>query len=124
MTEPQDCKSLDEVRSAIDQLDLSLITTISRRQEYVHAAARFKNNVEQVHASERQRTMLAARRQWAELEGVSPDLIEALFRTMVQHFIKAEMAVLAENMRTEGEGPSPSTSAAAAAAGPSQGSNS
>ena len=124
MIEPQDCKSLDEVRSAIDQLDLSLITTISRRQEYVHAAASFKNNKEQVHASERQRTMLAARRHWAETEGVAPDLVEALFRTMVEHFIQAEMAVLSQNRGSEGKGQPPATSAAAAAADPSQGSDS
>lgn len=40
--------------------------------------------------------MVAARRQWAESEGVDPDLIEALFRTMVDHFIRAELEVFAE----------------------------
>ena len=93
MKEPQDCETLDEIRLQIDRLDRSLITTIGRRQEYVHAAARFKRSQEQVHAHERQRSMVAARRLWAENEGVDPDLIEALFRTMVDHFIKAEMAV-------------------------------
>ena len=124
MTEPQDCNSLDEVRSAIDQLDLSLITTLSRRQEYVHAAASFKNNEEQVHANERQRTMLAARRLWAESKGVDPDLIEALFRTMVEHFIQAEMTVFSENRGSQGKGQTSTTSAAAAAADPAQGSDS
>ena len=110
MIEPQNCKSLDEVRSEIDRLDRSLITTISRRQEYVHAAARFKRSQEQVHASERQRSMLAARRQWADLEGVDPDLIETLFCTMVAHFIKAEMTVFSATKRRAPEGQPESTS--------------
>lgn len=96
MIEPQDCESLDEVRSQIDQLDRSLIDAINRRRKYVHAAARFKRSEDQVHALDRQRSMLAARRQWAESEGVDPDLIEALFRTIVDHFIRAEMEVFSE----------------------------
>lgn len=96
MIEPQDCESLDEVRSQIDQLDRSLIDAISRRQKYVHAAARFKHSEDQVHAYDRQRSMLASRRLWAESDGVDPDLIEALFRTMVDHFVRAEMALYSE----------------------------
>ena len=103
MKEPQDCKSLGEIRSQIDQLDRSLITTISRRQEYVHAAAHFKRSEDQVHAHDRQRSMLAERRHWAESEGVDPDLIEALFRTMVEHFIRAEMALFSDNRRKEAQ---------------------
>ncbi len=96
MIEPQDCESLDEVRSQIDQLDRSLIDAISRRQKYVHAAARFKHSEDQVHAYDRRRSMLASRRLWAESDGVDPDLIEALFRTMVDHFVRAEMALYSE----------------------------
>lgn len=115
MIEPRNCKSLDEVRSEIDRLDRSLITTIGRRQEYVHAAARFKRSQEQVHASECQRSMLAARRHWADLEGVDPDLIETLFRTMVAHFIKLEMTVFSEKKGRETGGQHQPTSTEAVA---------
>ncbi len=108
MPEPQDCKSLDEVRSEIDRLDFSLITTICRRQEFVYAASRFKSTEEEVHAQDRQREMLTARRQWAETEGVDPDLIEALFRTMVDHFIGAEMAMFSAGKSAETGAQSPS----------------
>lgn len=109
MIEPQDCKSISEVRAEIDELDRSLISIISRRQQYVHAAASFKQNEEQVHAHERQLSMLAARRHWAETAGIDPDLIEAIFRTMVEHFIKAEMTVFSENRWDEAVGKSPPT---------------
>ncbi|MCY3707346.1 MAG: chorismate mutase [Caldilineaceae bacterium] len=115
MPDPQNCKSLGEVRSEIDRLDRSLIAAISQRQEYVYAAAGFKRNEEQVHARERQRSMLAARRQWAEAEGVDPDLIESLFRKLVDHFIRAEMSVFsAKNSADQGDASSPTTTRAVA----------
>ena len=124
MKEPQDCESLDEVRAQIDRLDRSLISTIGRRQEYVHAAAQFKKSQEQVHAHERQRSMLAARRLWAENEGVDPDLIEALFRKMVDHFIKAEMAVFSALGNRETDSQTPSSLSDAVDAGRPEGADS
>ena len=44
---------------------------------------RFKRNETDVHAVDRQQAMLAARRLWAAEEGVDPDLIQALFRLLV-----------------------------------------
>ncbi|MDE0143133.1 MAG: chorismate mutase [Caldilineaceae bacterium] len=110
MPHPQDCNSLDEVRSEIDRLDKLLVATISQRQDYVHAAAGFKRNQEEVHARERQRSMLAARRQWAESEGVDPDLIESLFRKLVDHFIRVELSSLSERNSAELRDTSPQTS--------------
>lgn len=109
MTEPQDCQTIAEVRSEIDRLDRSLITTISQRQEYVHAAVRFKSNQEQVHAKERQRLMMAARRLWAETEGVDPDMVEKIFRTMVDHFVNAELAIVSEAEHSQAGGRSSAT---------------
>jgi isochorismate pyruvate lyase len=106
MIEPKDCETLAEVRTEIDRLDQSLINTISRRQKYVHAAARFKRSEKDVHAPERQRQMMAARRLWAETEGVDPDLIESLFRTMVDHFVSAELTILSERENQKADGKS------------------
>ena len=98
MKEPKDCQTLAEVRSEIDRLDQLLINTIGRRQEYVHAAAGFKRSDNEVHAHERQRQMMVARRLWAENKGVAPDLVESLFRTMVDHFVAAELAIVSERV--------------------------
>lgn len=110
MPDPQDCNSLDEVRSEIDRLDKLLVATISQRQDYVNAAAGFKRNQEEVHARERQLSMLAARRQWAEAEGVDPDLIESLFRKLVDHFIRVKLSSLSEKNSAELKDTSPQTS--------------
>lgn len=110
MPDPRDCKSLGEVRSEIDRLDKLLVAAIRQRQDYVNAAAGFKRNQEEVHACERQRSMLAARHQWAKAEGVDPDLIESLFRKLVDHFVRLELSSLSEKNSAELRDTSPQTS--------------
>ncbi len=91
MKSPHDCATLAEVRSEIDRLDRALVEAIGQRKEYVRAAVRFKRSESDVQAPDRQRKMLAARRLWAEEEGVDPDLVESLFRQIVAHFVALEL---------------------------------
>ena len=91
MKSPHDCATLAEVRSEIDRLDRALVEAIGQRKEYVHAAVRFKRSESDVQAPDRQRKMLAARRLWAEEEGIDPDLVESLFRQIVAHFVALEL---------------------------------
>lgn len=91
MRNPADCHSLSEVRQEIDRLDERIISLLGERARYVSAAARFKTSESAVAAPERQAAMLEVRRQWAQREGVSPDLVEDLYRRLVAHFIEREL---------------------------------
>jgi isochorismate pyruvate lyase len=91
MTPPEKCTSLDEVRAQIDRLDEEIVQLIGRRAHYVRAAARFKTSEAHVAAPDRQKAMLAVRREWAEREGVDPELIEDLYRRLVAWFVKHEL---------------------------------
>jgi isochorismate pyruvate lyase len=91
MASPKDCKSLHDVRLEIDRLDEAIIRLLGERAEYVHAAARFKTSEEHVTAPDRQRAMLGVRRAWARREGLSPDVIEDVYRRLVAYFIEREM---------------------------------
>lgn len=91
MKSPNECTTLAEVRSEIDRLDRAVVEAIGQRREYVRTASRFKRSENEVQAPDRQRKMLAARRSWAEGVGADPDLVEALFREIVAHFIAVEM---------------------------------
>lgn len=84
------CGSLDEVRAAIDRIDEEIISLMGRRADYVQAAARFKNQESEIAAPERFAAMLQARRAWAEREGLSPDVIENIYRELVRYFIDRE----------------------------------
>jgi len=89
---PEECANLEDVRLVIDTLDREVIALIGRRARYVGAAARFKTGESSVRAPERRKAMLGARRQWAEEEGLSPDVIEAVYDTLVTYFVDREMA--------------------------------
>ncbi len=91
MKSPENCDSIEDVREGIDALDREIISLIGRRAGYVEAAARFKTSESSVRAPERQKSMLEVRRQWAEEEGLEPDVIEGIYRTLVDYFIQREM---------------------------------
>lgn len=94
MKPPAECTTIEEVRSEIDRIDRAIIEALGRRRGYVHAVMQFKRTAEDVHAQERQRQMLAVRRQWAEEQGLSAELVESLFRSVVNHFVAEELALL------------------------------
>jgi isochorismate pyruvate lyase len=90
--EPEECRSIEDVRAEIDCIDRQVIALIGKRAEYVRAAVKFKTSEADVRASERFEAMLHRRRAWAAEVGISPDIVEKLYRDIVQHFIREEMA--------------------------------
>ena len=94
MKQQEECASIEDVRHGIDALDREVIALLGRRARYVEVAAQFKPGESSVRAPERQRTMLEARRRWADEEGLSPEVIEELYRTMISHFIVRELGHL------------------------------
>jgi isochorismate pyruvate lyase len=91
MASPKDCKTLHDVRREIDLLDEEIIRLLGRRAGYVHAAASFKTSEAHVAAPDRQAAMMQVRRAWAEREGLSPDVVEEVFRRLVAYFIEREL---------------------------------
>lgn len=89
---PQACRSIHDVRQEIDRLDRQLVALMGSRLSYVKAAAKFKRSEVDVRAPERFAAMLQARRRWAGEEGLEPAMVEALFRSMVNHFIEQELS--------------------------------
>ena len=91
MKPPEACEGIEDVREAIDGLDREILRLLGRRAGYVAAAARFKTDRSSVRAPERQKTLLARRRAWAEEENLDPDFVERLYRNIVSHFVGREM---------------------------------
>lgn len=85
------CESLEQVREYIDALDQALIEMIATRQFYVDQAVRFKRNAEDVQSPERVQQVINKVRQQAIDVGTNPDLVETLYREMIQHFIQREL---------------------------------
>ena len=85
------CQNMKEIRTAIDHLDHQLISLLGQRDEYVHAAAKFKTNAADVRASDRVKAMLAKRCTWAQNNSIDPGFIEELFLKVVNYFVQKEM---------------------------------
>ena len=87
---PADCTTIEEIRAEIDRLDHAVIALIGKRFQYVVAGAKFKTGTASVRAPEQFAAVLRQRRTWAAEAGLKPDVIEKLFRDLVNHFIFIE----------------------------------
>ncbi|MDA3909560.1 MAG: chorismate mutase [Sulfurimonas sp.] len=86
------CNSLQEVRTAIDKLDDSLVELISERSHLIRQAAAFKESVEEVKADDRiDFIMQKVRHKAIELD-VSPNMISDLFTIMINEMVETEIS--------------------------------
>ncbi len=84
------CDTLADVRSAIDQIDFMLVGLLAERGHYVREAARFKRNAAEVAAPERVQQVIEQALQHARQMGAAPEVVEAVYRSMVASFIDLE----------------------------------
>ncbi|WP_296282036.1 chorismate mutase [uncultured Acinetobacter sp.] len=91
MMKKEKCESLEQVREQIDQLDQQLIDLIATRQFYVDQSVRFKRTAEDAQSPERVQQVIDKVRQKAFEVGTDPDLVETIYRAMIQHFIQREL---------------------------------
>lgn len=84
-------ESIEGLRKRIDSLDKALIETLSRRMELVERVAVLKR--EQglaLKQPEREKEMLAARKDLALALRVSPKLVESVFRQIIAYSLKRQ----------------------------------
>ncbi len=91
MKTPEDCKTLADIRVAIDTIDAELVALLGHRLRYVLAASRFKANEQSIPAPDRVAAMLPERRQWAENAGLDPDFVVGLFERIIPWFIQRQI---------------------------------
>lgn len=91
MKSPDECANIHEVREEIDIIDREVIEALSKRFQYVIAAARFKTSEASVRASDRFQAMLQQRREWAQESGLNPDVVENIYRNLVNYYIEEEL---------------------------------
>lgn len=85
------CESLEQAREKIDAIDTALIEMIATRQFYVDQAVRFKKSIQDVQSPERVEQIIQKVRTQALELGIDPDLVEQLYRAMIQQFIQREL---------------------------------
>ncbi|WP_026309909.1 chorismate mutase [Niabella aurantiaca] len=88
---PEHCRNIDEIRAGIDTIDEEIVRLISQRARFVKAAARFKRSETAVKDEKRVAAVIGSKRKLAVAYDVAPGLIEAVYRTMIGHFINEEL---------------------------------
>jgi phenylalanyl-tRNA synthetase alpha chain len=86
------CQTLDEVRAAIDDIDARVVGLLAERRAYVLQAGRFKASPETVRVPAREAQVISNVKALAYRAGIEPDLVEALYRQMIDGFVRIEVA--------------------------------
>lgn len=97
-----DCGSLDEVREHIDAIDRQIVELLAERGGYVRQVMRFKKSADDVPAPRRVERVIANVRGLAEEHGADPELVAAVYRTLIQGLIAGEMKELNGDARHPG----------------------
>ncbi|MDY6462742.1 chorismate mutase [Acinetobacter faecalis] len=83
-------ESLEDARNRVDAIDDALIELIATRQFYVDQVIRFKRKSEDI-KSPRIEEVIGKVCVQASEQGLDPELIENIYREMIQHFIRREL---------------------------------
>lgn len=94
MMNPESCKSIEEIREAIDGIDYQILKLFSERYEYVKEIVKFKTDEASVIAESRQKTVIEKRREWAAELGLNPDLFEEIFWILMRYNVQKELEIL------------------------------
>jgi len=90
---PKVCDNMPDLRQEIDKLDREIVDLLSIRQSFMDQAARIKENRSLVRDEARVRDVLDKVKQHAEKSGAHPELVEMLYRQMIEWCINYEFSV-------------------------------
>ena len=86
----QHCAGMSEVRARIDALDDILVPLLVQRVGYMTQAARIKQDAAQVRDEGRIQFIVDRVRAHAQAEGGEPEVLEAIYRSMMEACIAYE----------------------------------
>lgn len=87
------CTNMADLRQDIDQLDRTIVNLLAIRQGYMDQAAHIKQDRNLVRDEARVEDVVAKVKQHAESVGAHPELVENLYRTMIEWCITYELGV-------------------------------
>ena len=90
---PEDCENIQDIRNAIDRIDIKIIQLFAERDVYVREIVKFKADEKGIVAQERKDHVIRKRREWAAEKGLDPDLFEKLFRLVIDKNIQIQFDI-------------------------------
>ena len=97
LTKPGDCNSMDELRHQIDKLDVKIIELLANRSEFIDRATELKkSNGMPARIPERIESVVSNARNAAEELDLDADLVEKLWRILIDWSIQREAEIIRE----------------------------
>jgi isochorismate pyruvate lyase len=95
MKRPEDCADMADIRAEIDRIDAALVKLFAERATYIDRAAEVKAKVDlPARIGDRVEEVVQNVRAHAEAHGLPPDLVEKLWRRLIDWSIAREEARL------------------------------
>lgn len=99
MKRPSECTNINDIRTEIDRIDAEVIRLLGERFGYVKEIVKYKTDSKSIRAQERFDQVIGQRREWAVKAGLSADIIEQMYRIMMEHFIEEETKILTSTLK-------------------------
>jgi len=90
---PADCTTMGEVRQGVDAIDRLLVAVLAERQRYMDAAAGIKQDRGAVRDNARIEDVVAKVKAAAREAGLSEEIAEPVWRTLIERCIAHEFGV-------------------------------
>ncbi|WP_299426232.1 chorismate mutase [uncultured Meiothermus sp.] len=82
--------SLEEIRLQVNAIDARIVVLLAQRARLAKDAARFKQSRAQIEAKDRQEQIIQHVRYLAEHQGLSPNIAERIYRTILAETVALE----------------------------------
>ena len=103
MQQPGECKTMAEIRAGIDRLDEALVRLFAERAAFIDRAAEIKAEVDLPARIEgRVEEVVGNVRRHAAIYGLPPDLVEKLWRRLIDWSIAREESKLGPDSLRKG----------------------
>ncbi|MFZ1482793.1 MAG: chorismate mutase, partial [Paracoccaceae bacterium] len=100
---PQDCNSMADIRAEIDRLDEDLVRLFAERSGYIDRAAQIKAEADlPARIEARVEEVVQNVRRHADTYGLPPDLVEKLWRRLIDWSIAREETCLGPDSLRKG----------------------
>lgn len=88
---------LSEIRKELDKLDAELVSTLSKRMALIPEVAKYKkqNNIAR-YQPEREKQVIETKRKLAKELKVNPDLVEKIFKEIINDAHRIEKDIIGE----------------------------
>lgn len=91
MNDPEQCRSMAEVREGVDMVDGQIVALLAKRFRFMISAARIKPSRDEVRDEERKAAVLDHVRGQAQREGAPAGLIVDIYESLVEASIGFEL---------------------------------